>query len=105
MNIKELLIEALPIIKNFAPSIGAAIGGPVGLTAGTALHILANTFESTPSNPLQLVEKIVKDPDSQKKLEKVEQEHGEWLSSLMDSVDTLSKAEFNIKLEWKQDIK
>ncbi len=100
MNLKEMFDDALPLITQFAPSIGAAIGGPCGASFGYALPILANAFNHSPSDIRGLVKKIALDSDSQAKLEALENEHGTWISTLRDSVGTLSKANINISLEW-----
>ncbi len=34
MKVIEMFDDALPIIKKFAPTIGAAIGGHIGFAAG-----------------------------------------------------------------------
>lgn len=101
MKIKELFADALPIITKFAPSIGAAIGGPVGAATGFVVPLLATAFGVHPSDIGGLTQKILDDPDSQGKLEQIEEEHGDWVCRLMDSVNNLSHAEVNIKLDWK----
>lgn len=102
MNIKELFNDVLPVLEKFAPSIGAAIGGPFALAAGYAVPLLASAFDTHPSNIKQIVEKIIQDPDAAKmKLENMENEYGDWITSLMRSVNNLLKAEVNVRLEWK----
>ena len=105
MKIKDLLNDALPIISKFAPTIGGAIGGPVGVAAGYVLPILANSFGVHPSDLSGLAQKILSDPNSQGKLEQVEYEHGDWVSGMMDSVNNLASAEISIKLQWQPDSK
>jgi hypothetical protein len=100
MKLKELFSDALPIISKFAPSIGAAIGGPVGLASGYAIPILASAFGAHPTDVRGLVQKIVNDSEAQSKLEGLEHEHGDWICALVDSVGNLSKAEIHINLEW-----
>ena len=101
MKLKEIFEDALPIISNFAPSIGAAIGGPVGLAAGYIIPVLANAFNGNPANLQELAAKIATDPEAQSKLQNVEQCHGDVVCSLMQSVNSLANAEVNIKLSWK----
>jgi hypothetical protein len=100
MKFKELFSDALPLIKNFAPTIGLAIGGPYGVASGYAVSLLANLFSADPSDIKQLVSNIVQDPEATEKLQKLEMSHADWLSGLMKNVNKLAKAEVNIKLEW-----
>ncbi len=103
MKLKELLGDAFPIIAKFAPSIGAAIGGPMGFAAGYLLPVLANTFNAHPTNMQELVTNILNDPNTQGKLESIEHEHGDWLCTTLDSIGNLAEAEINIKLKWQTD--
>jgi hypothetical protein len=105
MKLKEIFNDALPIVSKFAPSIGAAIGGPVGLATGYAIPILANAFGTHPTDLRGLVTKIINDSDAKTKLEGLEEEHGDWLCSLEDSLNNLAKAEIHINLEWQSDKK
>lgn len=102
MKIKEAFIDALPIIEKFAPSVGAAIGGPLGFASGYIIPILASAFDAKPTDIKQLVSNIITDPRMQSKLESIEQDHGDWLSSLTDNLDRLVTAEFNVKLAWAE---
>jgi len=102
MNLKELFNDALPIIKNFAPTIGAAIGGPAGAAAGYAIPILANSFGANPGDIKQIVSNILQDPNAEEKLDKAEHEHKDIICALIDSMHGLSRAEINLKLEWDQ---
>lgn len=101
MILGEIFTEAMPIIEKFAPSLGAAIGGPFGHAAGSIIPWLAKAFESDPTDLKQLVANILKDPDAETKLNKIETLHGPWLKHLIDKANNLSKAEINIKLEWQ----
>ena len=101
MKLKELFGDALPIIEKFAPSIGGAIGGPVGVAAGYVVPILANAFGAHPSNIKELVGNILADSGAQSKLEAIEHEHGDWVCTLMDSVGNLTSAKINIELTWQ----
>lgn len=100
MKFKELFNDALPLIKNFAPTIGLAIGSPFGVASGYAVSLLANLFDSSPADVKQLVSNIMDDPNANQKLEDLEKRHGVWIAGLMKSVNKLSKAEINVKLEW-----
>jgi hypothetical protein len=100
MNVKEILKDALPMIQKFAPSIGAAIGGPIGIATGFVLPILTNEFNAHPQNFGQLVTNMLQDIEAPAKLQKLEKEHGSWVSELMDSVNSLAEAEINVKLKW-----
>lgn len=100
MKLKELFSDSLPIIEKFAPSVGTAIGGPVGIAAGYAIPLLASAFGSKPSNIREIASKILTDADAQSKLEEIEHEHGDWICTLTDSLGNLSRAEIHINLEW-----
>jgi len=102
MKLKELFGDALPLISKFAPSIGEAIGGPVGLAAGYVLPILATSFNAKPADIKQLVTNILNDSNAKDKLETLEHEHGDWICTLTDSVNNLSSAEINLKFEWQK---
>ena len=100
MNVKELFSDALPIISKFAPSIGGAISGPVGIAAGYIVPVLASAFGAPSTNISDIVSKILNDPDAQEKLQVIEHDHGSWLCGIMDSVNNLTKADIHITLEW-----
>lgn len=100
MNLKEIFKDALPIISRFAPSVGAAIGGPFGAAAGAAIPLLASTFDTQTADLKGLVSKIISDPDAESKLKSCEIEHLSW-ANLLDEVHNLTRAEINIKLEWE----
>lgn len=105
MKFKELFSDALPLIQKFAPTIGAAIGGPMGLATGYVIPILANAFGSKPNDFKDLVKNILNDSHAQEKLESIEHEHGDWVCTLMDSVNNLSSMKINIELTWQSDKK
>ncbi len=105
MKLKDLLGDAFPLIKKFAPTIGSIIGGPVGFASGYILPILANAFNAHPTDFKELIANIVNDPASQSKLENLESEHCDWLCKTLDSVGNLAEAEINIKLKWQTDNK
>src|ERR1700689_438273 len=100
MKLKEIFDASLPIITKFAPSIGAAIGGPYGMAGGYILPLLASAFGSHPTDLKDLVQKILNDPNAQGKLESLEHEHGDWLFNLMESSEKLQEAEISVKLRW-----
>lgn len=101
MKIKDLFHDALPIITKFAPTIGAAIGGPVGVAAGYVVPVLANAFGAKSTDIKDLVNKILADPGSEGKLEAIEQEHGDWVGALMNNVTHLTSAKINVELTWE----
>jgi hypothetical protein len=100
MKIKELLNDALPIISNYAPTIASVITGHVGIAAGFIISILANAFSVHPNGITGLSAQINNDPENQEKLEKLEKEFGGLIGDLINTSNSLSKAEINIKLEW-----
>jgi len=101
MKISAIFNDALPIISKFAPSIGTALGGPIGFATGYILPILAKAFNANPQNLSELVNNIISDPDSQTKLESIEHEHGDWLCTTLDSIGNLAEAEISVKLKWQ----
>ncbi len=100
MNIKDLFRDALPTIKEFAPVIASAIGGPFGVAAGYVIPVLATAFGGSSKDVPGLVSKIMSDPDASTKLSLCEEDHSGWLTALMTSVNNLSSAEVNIKVHW-----
>ncbi len=101
MTLKDVFRDALPIIKNFAPSIAAAIGGPVGVATGYVLPILASAFGVDSSNPRSIAEAILAGSNSEDTLKELEHEHGDWICKLLDSVGNLASAKINVELTWK----
>ena len=101
MKFKEMFNDVLPIITSVAPTIGAAIGGPVGAATGYVIPILASAFGVHSTDVKGLVDKIANNGEAQNILASLEREHGDWVNSMMDTVANLSKAEINIKLEWQ----
>ncbi len=102
MNIKELFKDALPLISKFAPSVGGAIGGPLGIAAGYVIPLLANAFDTKPTDIPALVSKIMFDADAKSKLQGIETEHGDWICAMQESMSKLTKAEVTINLEWQR---
>lgn len=100
MNLKTIFKDALPIIVESAPTIAAAIGGPIALAAGYVIPVLAQSFGVKSKNVNDLVSSIMQDPNASDKLAACESTHAEWLTYLMQSVNNLSNAEINIKLNW-----
>lgn len=103
MKLNELFSEALPIISKFAPTIGAAIGGPFGAAAGYVIPILANSFGVHPTQIKDLVNEIVTNTDSQVKLQTLECEHADWLNQIISNTNNLTNAKIHIELAWQQD--
>ena|ERR1700756_338575 len=100
MNVKEMLVDALPIIKEFAPTIAGAIGGPVGMAAGYVVPILANAFEGKSSNLKDLSQKIISHPQCKDILCSLESEHNVTIQSLLNNLNDLASLEITIKLAW-----
>lgn len=101
MRLNEVFREALPVIQRVAPSVAAAIGGPIGMAADYIFPILANAFGVSTAEPTQVVQAILSHDGSENTLAKVEQEHCDVLCGIMNSMTHLSQAEINIKLSWK----
>lgn len=99
-SIKGIFKDALPIIATVAPTVAKAIGGPIGIAAGYIIPILANAFGAHPSDMSTIVSNLLSDPEANAKLQTIEDEHGDWLDGLMESVNNLQHAEINIKLDW-----
>jgi hypothetical protein len=104
MNYKELLSDALPIIERFAPTIATVIGGPFGFLSGSIIPILTSAFGVKTGDLKSLASNILNDPDAQNKLATLENNHGDLLSSILNSpsINNLANAEINIKLAWQQ---
>lgn len=102
MKIADIFKDVLPLIEQYAPTVGAAIGGPFGLAAGYAIPVLAHAFSAKPTDVKSLVATMLSDPQAQNKLQDVESEHGDWINSLMENNNNLTKAEIHINLEWNQ---
>lgn len=100
MNVSHLLFEALPLIKQFAPTIGGAIGGPVGIAVGYAIPVLAHVFQTSPTDLKTLATKIMSDPEAPDRLKSLEETHANFIQGLLDNINDLSSAEINIKLNW-----
>jgi hypothetical protein len=105
MNIKELFKDALPLIVKFAPTLGSAIGGPVGMAAGYVIPVLASAFESSPSDIKSLAQTIVDDPNSQQKLAELEKMHGDVIATMFNTMEHLASAKLNIELTWQPEQK
>lgn len=103
MKVKELIADALPIISTFAPTFARVLGGPVGLVFGIALPLVANAFGVKMDNLEALSKTIMNDPDAKNKLQLCELNHADLLGTLIDSINSLSSAEINVKLNWKND--
>jgi hypothetical protein len=101
MKLKDVFREVLPLIQRVAPSVAAAIGGPIGMAADYIFPVLADAFGVSTSEPKAVVDAILSHDGSENTLAKVEADHCDVLCGLMNSVNQLSQAEINIKLSWK----
>jgi hypothetical protein len=99
-GMREVFKDALPIIKKFAPTIGAAIGGPVGVATGYILPLLATAFDSNTSDLKHIADTIINDPLAADKLGALEHEHCDFLCSMVGTMDRLMSVEINVKLNW-----
>jgi hypothetical protein len=95
-----LFENALPLLNQFAPTIGATLAGPPGFAAGYIIPLLAHAFSALPKNAKEISDAILADKDAASKLRDLEFNHAGILSALGDSISSLSKAEINVKLEW-----
>ena len=98
MNIKDILNDALPIISTFAPTIAAAIGGPVG---GYVLPLLANAFNVHSADLSKLSQAIKNDPDVKNKMEGLEIDHRDFINNLINNPTNLSSAKINFEVDFK----
>lgn len=103
INTKQAFSDILPIIEKYAPSIGGALGGPVGAAAGYVLPLLAGVFGGHAKDLSSIVKAISADSSAPDKLMQLEEAHGSVIGTLMNNLNALSKAEINIKLEWAID--
>lgn len=101
MIMKEILSDALPILEKFSPTIGEAILNPVGAACRYSLSILCSVFEVHPFNIKELVGKILTDLEAKEKLQNIENEHKDWVKSLMNVAPALVAAKINIELNWQ----
>ena len=101
MRLKPIFQEVLPIIQRVAPSVAAALGGPITMAAEYILPILTQAFGINSGDPHDVVQAILSHDGSENTLAKVEEEHSDVLCGLMNSMNHLSQAEINIKLSWK----
>lgn len=101
MNLREIFNDALPIIRDVAPTIAGALGGPVGIAAGAVIPVLANAFGVKSSGIANVAAAILNDPDAKSKLQQAEETHKELLNFLMDGINNLANAEITVKLGWK----
>lgn len=100
-RINDLLESVLPIIEKAAPSIAAAIGGPIGASI-VALSFLVHSFMPEEDTVQYLgslkdaLNRISNEKESLPVLQKLEEDHGGWLTDLLK---TYQKAEIDIKVE------
>ena len=91
----------VPIIKEFAPTLSRAIDGHFGLAISGIIPVIARVF-GTNSNDISAINTaIINDKDAQEKLSQIEREHGDWIESIMDSVNKLSTVKINVEMTWK----
>ena len=100
IKLREIFADSLPIIEKFAPTIGAAIGGPVGMASGYIIPFLASAFKVDPTNLGALSTAIATNSDPQSVLSELENLHGSWLKSIATNMPNLASAEINLKLQW-----
>jgi hypothetical protein len=101
--VSEVFNDVMPIIRKASPLLAGLIGGPAGVVLSHIIPILADAFEAHPDNLKELVDNILKDPDAQKKLCKIEGAHKDKFAALADNANNLSEAEINIKLKFQPD--
>lgn len=103
MKLKDALKDIFPLIEQYAPTIARSIGGPFGMAAQYALPLLINVFNPDKPGIDSLIKSMAVDPAAPGKLIEMEEAHKDFLSLFMQNVNTLAKAEINIKLEWQPD--
>lgn len=92
--LKNALEEVLPIIEKGAPLISTALGQPV---AGLAISALAKAFETHDFDLETLVDKIKTATDADDKLSEAQDT---FLNKTRLSLNSPSKMEVSLKLEW-----
>ena len=96
----EILKDAVPIITRFAPTVANAFLGNFSFGLNFLIPALARAFGLAPNDISNLVQKIISDEKAPDILSKMESEHKDWISKLIPPVQSLSKAEVSIKMEF-----
>lgn len=100
--ISTIFKEALPTIEKYAPTLGSFFGGAPGIALSIVVPLLAKAFNTEAMNFSDLISRIMKDEAAPLKLQSLEDEHYDWLCSLLNSVNKLKSAEIVIKLDWNK---
>lgn len=96
----KLLADIAPILLKSAPTIATALGSPL---AGIAMTLVSTMFGTDEKDPNSLIKKVMDDvPTANSIFQELECKHGGVFQKLLNSTDTLSSAEINIKLTWCQ---
>jgi hypothetical protein len=90
-TIRELMIDALPIIEKAAPYLASLFHGRSEFIIGFILPLIARVFDVQPSDLNGLVQAITTHPDADVKLKKIEDEHLTPLTQFVDIIKTLNK--------------
>ena len=98
---KEILGDAFPIIKEFAPAIASAIGSPIsGIATMFGINLLGNAFGISPAEVSKLGAAIVENPEAQTKLQQIQDSFSEWFTNHAEQFKMPSSVEVNIKMNW-----
>lgn len=90
-TIRELMVEALPIIEKSAPVLANFFHGRSEFIIGFIIPLLAKAFEVQPADVPGLVSSIANDPNAAAKLKAIEDQHTQPLSQLVDVIQTLNQ--------------
>ncbi len=101
MNLISVFKDVLPLLRQYAPTIAHAIGGPSGLVINFIVPLLAKTFNSDVHNISDLVKNINTDQNSADKLKTIEQEHAQFIQDLLAQMNHIESAELNLKIQWR----
>jgi hypothetical protein len=90
---KQILQDILPLIEKAAPAVAKALGlNALGSAAPWALYLISKAFGLNLNEVEKLPQAIIEDPESEKKLQQIEDSFADWF---MDNTRLLTK---NIKV-------
>ncbi|HEX4372000.1 MAG TPA: hypothetical protein VHZ50_01725 [Puia sp.] len=102
--IKEIVQEIFPLVEKTAPAIARALGlNAVGGIAPWALYFLSKAFGVRMNEVSQLPSAIINDPESDLKLQHLEESFSEWfIDNTKDMTKNIkiSDIEFHLKVSF-----
>ena len=102
---KQILQDILPLIEKTAPVIAKALGlNALGSAAPWALYLISKAFGLNLSEVDRLPQAIEEDPDSEKKLQQIEDSFSDWFvanTRLLTKNIKVSDLEIHVKLSFE----